>query len=79
MKDLKPDTADRSELITFRGFTTMLGLDTSRNSRLFLWRAARHGRCPAPLKLGTKVFWRRAEVEAWLAKLPKAKYAAEGA
>ena len=45
-------------------------------SRTSLWRRVRAGDFPAPVRLGGRgsraVGWRRADVERWLAALPKA-------
>ena len=45
-------------------------------SRTSLWRRVRAGDFPAPVRLGGEgsraVGWRRADVERWLAALPKA-------
>ena len=45
-------------------------------SRTSLWRRVRAGDFPAPVRLGgdgsRAVGWRRADVERWLAALPKA-------
>ena len=45
-------------------------------SRTSLWRRVRAGDFPAPVRLGGQgsraVGWRRADVERWLAALPKA-------
>jgi len=47
-------------------------------SRTTWWALHSSGRCPAPVKLGRRTLWRRAELEAWTAAgcPPRAKWQA---
>lgn len=71
--------ATLSRLLDFGGTCAFIGLPEERKTRLFLWRAARAGRFPAPLKLGEhRIAWRRDEIETWLESRPRAVYAKQG-
>ena len=58
-------------ILRTRAVVALIGL-----SRTSLWRRVRAGDFPAPVRLGGEgsraVGWRRADVERWLAALPKA-------
>ena len=58
-------------ILRTRAVLALIGL-----SRTSLWRRVRGGDFPAPVRLGGQgsraVGWRRADVERWLAALPKA-------
>ena len=42
-------------------------------SSMSIWRWVRDGKFPQPLKLGSRNFWRRDEIEAWLAERSAAR------
>jgi len=53
--------AAESELLTIEQLVSLLSIGERT-----LWRYARSGRAPAPIKIGALVRWRRAEVMAWI-------------
>ena len=57
-----PQPAVNAELLGVRAGAALLGGCSTRH----VYRLADAGRMPRPIKLGTLVRWRRAELEAWI-------------
>lgn len=53
--------APQAELLTVEQLAALLAI-----GKRTLWRYARSGRAPAPIKIGAVVRWRRAEVMTWI-------------
>ncbi len=66
--------ADEAPPVYIRGWKNccaMVGM-----SRVPLWRRVRAGTFPAPAMFGGQPLWKRADIDAYLASLPKVDYAA---
>ena len=61
MTTTTPDQTPRAELLDVRGVATLLDCSTRH-----VYRLADAGRMPRPVKLGSLVRWRRAELDAWI-------------
>ncbi len=59
----KPQPAVSAELLDVRAVAAMLG----GCSRRHIYRLADAGKMPRPIRLGTLIRWRRADLEAWIA------------
>jgi len=55
------DQTPRAELLNVRGVAALLDCSTRH-----VYRLADGGRIPRPVKLGSLVRWRRAELDAWI-------------
>lgn len=72
----KPHTAPA--LLDFGSVCDRVGRERGRPARLAFWRGAKSGTFPAPVKAhpgGSRIFWRRDEIERWIADRPRAIYA----
>lgn len=70
-----PDPRPLPVLIDFRAVAALIGRGADRTLRLYLWRGARAGTFPAPIKVSeNRIAWRRSEVEAWIASRPQVNY-----
>lgn len=58
----KPQPIVPAELLDVRAVAALLGGCSTRH----VYRLADAGRMPRPVKLGSLVRWRRAELEAWI-------------
>lgn len=59
----QPQTGPAPELLDVRAVAALLGGCSTRH----VYRQADAGRMPAPIRLGSLVRWRRAELIAWVA------------
>lgn len=75
VKATAPDPRGLPALIDFRAVAALIGREADRASRLYLWRAAKAGTFPAPIKGSeSRIAWRRSEVEEWVASRPRVNY-----
>ncbi len=58
----KPQPAVNAELLDVRAVASMLGGCSTRH----IYRLSDAGRMPRPIRLGSLVRWRRAELEVWI-------------
>lgn len=64
-----------SALMDFRAVSAVIGRRADQATRLFLWRAARDGSFPSPVRLGkARIMWRRGDIEAAIAALTPVAY-----
>jgi excisionase family DNA binding protein len=61
--DSECDSSATTLLLTVTEVARLLGISTRS-----VWRLARAGRCPEPVRLGRATRWRRREVEAWVSE-----------
>jgi predicted DNA-binding transcriptional regulator AlpA len=66
-----------SVLLDFDAVAAMLGRRADGSTRQFVTRLVKRGHWPAPIQLqpNGRIFWRRAEVDHFLATRPRVKYA----
>jgi len=62
MTTTTPDQTPRAELLDVRRVAALLDCSTRH-----VYRLADAGRMPRPVRLGSLVRWRRAELEEWIA------------
>ena len=68
---------NNAAFLLFPAVCSLFGLTPGRAARTFLWRNARNGRMPAPVKLGpSRIAWRTADIEAFIASRQPVTYAA---
>lgn len=67
-----------SALMAFASVAALLDRKADKATRLWLYRGARSGTFPAPLRLSkAKIGWRRADVLRWLETRQAVNYGAE--
>lgn len=71
----KPVEAQISSELPIHLMTAKDVVNATKLSRVSIYRAAKEGRFPCPVKIGTRqIRWRSSDVQAWVKNLPSLQY-----